>query len=68
MAFQRQTNEWRFWKCPFCTKKLHSYRPISKNMIKNVQLNRTKILNTSKTFGKCSLFPEPTARSAVQGY
>ena len=53
-AFRRQTNEWRFWKCPCCTiksKKMHG----AHKRVKLSKLNRRKILSTSSKSSKCDI-------------
>ncbi len=59
-VFERQTNEWRVWKCPCRTRKM--YKPTKKHS--SLKLSRTKILSTAtskcdkqrlKTSARCSL-------------
>ena len=50
-VFDRQTNEWRVWKCPCRTRKTH--KPTQKHKL--LKLSKTTILSTatSKTTSKC---------------
>ena len=52
-AFHRQTNEWRFWKCPCCTIKSKKMHRAHKH-VKLSKLNRRKVLSTSKS-SKCDI-------------
>jgi hypothetical protein len=52
-AFHRQTNEWRFWKCPCCTIKSKKMHRAHKH-VKLSKLNRKKVLSTSKS-SKCDI-------------
>ena len=57
-AFRRQTNEWRFWKCPCCTKpkKMHSHRHRAHKHVKLFKLSSKCDIQRLNSSDKYSLF------------